>query len=228
MPAARADHVLGPYEVNQAISLHEDFGMASSKRTGAPKNRSPSGGLPPPPNMTWRCTRAASSDARGEWWGFSMMDFNSVGRLLGLSPITWKDGWPYFGLPGNLTRTPRTWVKPKTATPQPIRVPFRRSDDFSGAAAPAPVAVEPCPGRRQVVAVGTAGLPAASRPAGDHVLRRAQHPDPAGDRADVDADRPARRVEPEAGRHGRPWAAQPALCDLGRRKARRRARRRAL
>jgi hypothetical protein len=60
-----------------------------------------------------------------------MMDFNSVGRLLSLSPITWKDGWPYFGLPGNLTRTPRTWVKPKTATPQPVRVPYRRSDDFS-------------------------------------------------------------------------------------------------
>ncbi|MBW8735420.1 MAG: glycoside hydrolase, partial [Asticcacaulis sp.] len=56
---------------------------------------------------------------------------NSVGRLLSLSPITWKDGWPYFGLPGNLTRTPRTWVKPKTATPQPVRVPYRRSDDFS-------------------------------------------------------------------------------------------------
>ena len=52
--------------------------------------------------------------ATGEWWGFSMMDFNSVGRLPGLSPVTWKDGWPYFGLPGNLTRTPRTWVKPNT------------------------------------------------------------------------------------------------------------------
>ena len=38
----------------------------------------------------------------GEWWGFSMMDANSVGRLTALSPITWKDGWPYFGLPGNL------------------------------------------------------------------------------------------------------------------------------
>jgi hypothetical protein len=62
-----------------------------------------------------------------------MMDFNSVGRLTDLSPITWKDGWPYFGLPGNLTRTPRTWVKPKTATPQPVHVPYRRSDDFSAA-----------------------------------------------------------------------------------------------
>jgi beta-xylosidase len=132
MPAARADHVLGPYEVNRAISLHEDFGMASSIRTGTPK----------PPFKFWGPDPAAKHSLamhqggiihtpEGEWWGFSMMDFNSVGRLLSLSPITWKDGWPYFGLPGNLTRTPRTWVKPKTATPQPVRVPYRRSDDFS-------------------------------------------------------------------------------------------------
>ena len=30
----------------------------------------------------------------GEWWGFSMMDHNSVGRLTCLSPVTWQDGWP--------------------------------------------------------------------------------------------------------------------------------------
>jgi xylan 1,4-beta-xylosidase len=132
MPAARADHVMGPYEVNRPISLHEDFGMASSVRLGSPK----------PPFETWGPDPAAKHSLamhqvgivhtpEGEWWGFSMMDFNSVGRLLSLSPITWKDGWPYFGLPGNLTRTPRTWVKPRTATPQPVRVPFQRSDDFS-------------------------------------------------------------------------------------------------
>jgi xylan 1,4-beta-xylosidase len=132
MPAARADHVLGPYEVHQSISLHEDFGMASSKRLGTPK----------PPFETWGPDPAAKHSLAlhqggiiqtpaGEWWGYSMMDFNSVGRLLSLSPITWKDGWPYFGLPRNLTRTPRTWVKPKTAKPQPVRVPFQRSDDFS-------------------------------------------------------------------------------------------------
>jgi len=132
MPAARADHVLGPYEVHQSISSHEDFGMASSIRLAKP---TPSFG-------TWGPDPAAKHSLAmhqggiiqtpaGEWWGFSMMDFNSVGRLLSLSPITWKDGWPYFGLPGNLTRTPRTWVKPKTATPQPVSVPFQRSDDFS-------------------------------------------------------------------------------------------------
>ena len=133
MPAARADHVLGPYEVNKAISLHEDFGMATGPRLRTPK----------PPFDFWAPGSAAShglamhqggiiKTPEGEWWGFSMMDFNSVGRLTSLSPITWKDGWPYFGLPGNLTRTPRTWVKPKTATPQPVHVPFRRSDEFSG------------------------------------------------------------------------------------------------
>ena len=132
MPAARADHALGPYEVNRSISLHEDFGMAAGPRTATPK----------PPFDFWPAAPADKHvlamhqdgiihTPEGEWWGFSMMDFNSVGRLLSLSPITWKDGWPYFGLPGNLTRTPRTWVKPKTATPQPVHVPYRRSDDFS-------------------------------------------------------------------------------------------------
>ena len=27
-----------------------------------------------------------------------MQDFNAVGRTVCLSPITWVDGWPYFGL----------------------------------------------------------------------------------------------------------------------------------
>jgi len=132
MPAARADNVLGPYEVHQSISSHEDFGMASSIRLGTRK----------PPFEFWGPDPAAKHSLAmhqggiiqtpaSEWWGFSMMDFNSVGRLLSLSPITWRGGWPYFGLPGNLTRSPRTWVKPKTATPQPVSVPYRRSDDFS-------------------------------------------------------------------------------------------------
>lgn len=68
----------------------------------------------------------------GEWWGYSMMDHNSIGRLLCLSPITWKNGWPYFGLPGNLKRSPRTWVKPKTGFTSEPRTPYERDDDFSG------------------------------------------------------------------------------------------------
>jgi xylan 1,4-beta-xylosidase len=133
MPAARADKVDGPYEVNQAISKDEDYGMAQGYRIK--DNRTPTAIVPPDPSA-----RNADSlhqggivlTPAGEWWGFSMQDFNSVGRLLSLAPITWKDGWPYFGLPGNLGRNPRTWVKPKTAAPSPIAVPYARSDDFSG------------------------------------------------------------------------------------------------
>jgi beta-xylosidase len=72
------------------------------------------------------------STLTGEWWGFSMMDVNSVGRLTCLSPVTWRDGWPYFGLPGNLKRTPRTWVKPNAGHRQPPRAPYPRDDDLGG------------------------------------------------------------------------------------------------
>jgi hypothetical protein len=68
----------------------------------------------------------------GEWWGLSMMDHNSVGRLTCLSPVTWVNEWPYFGLPGNLKRSPRTWIKPKTGHTSEPRAPYERSDDFSG------------------------------------------------------------------------------------------------
>lgn len=130
MPAARADHVDGPYEVNLAISRDEAFGMAGGH------------GLKPPMDIVAPKPGASAGPLHqggivltpaGEWWGFSMMDFNAVGRLLGVSPVTWQDGWPYFGLPGNLQRTPRTWPKPRTASAQPIMAPYQRSDDFSAA-----------------------------------------------------------------------------------------------
>ncbi|MGC4044651.1 MAG: glycoside hydrolase 43 family protein [Armatimonas sp.] len=109
MPCARANHPYGPYEVNPAISGHEDFGVANLAMH--------QGGIVDTPT--------------GEWWGFSMMDYNSLGRLTGLSPVTWKDGWPYFGLPGNLGRTPRTWVKPNTGATSLPTAPYERSDHFS-------------------------------------------------------------------------------------------------
>ena len=124
MPAARADRPEGPYEVNQAISIDEDFGLAQGNRLADMR------GVKPPYDIRPADPRAAGKMSLhqggiiqtplGEWWGYSMMDCNSVGRLTGLSPVTWKDGWPYFGLPGNLGRTPRTWVKPKTREAQPI------------------------------------------------------------------------------------------------------------
>ena len=133
MPAARADHPFGPYEINPAISRDEDFGLNEGNRlkpgkappfTVIPANRRPDG------RVSLHQGGIVSTPG-GQWWGFSMMDYNSVGRLTSLSPVTWKDGWPYFGLPGNLGRTPRTWVKPDTGTVESPHAPYRRSDDFS-------------------------------------------------------------------------------------------------
>jgi xylan 1,4-beta-xylosidase len=138
MPAARADNINGPYEVNKAISIDEDFGLMQGYRLADIWGRSDTGPFklnPPNPAPDGRMSLHQGGlvqGQNGEWWGFSMMDYNSVGRLTSLSPITWKDGWPYFGLPGNLGRTPRTWVKPASKTAQAPHAPYERSDDFSG------------------------------------------------------------------------------------------------
>lgn len=47
--------------------------------------------------------------------------------------VTWKDGWPYFGLEGNLGRSPRTWFKPDTGTDIAPLTTYQRDDDFSSA-----------------------------------------------------------------------------------------------
>ena len=136
--AARADRIDGPWDVNREISADETFGLreghrlrgngtaseivvTSGTRTGRGHMSMHQGGI--------------VETATGEWWGFAMMDANSVGRLTALSPVTWTNGWPFFGLPGNLGRTPRVWVKPTVAASAMVnkpRAPYVRSDEFSG------------------------------------------------------------------------------------------------
>lgn len=133
MPCARAEKPGGPYEVNLAVSTDEDFGLAEGYRMWSFKP--PFKVVPPTTNDGGRLSMHQGGivqTSTGDWWGFSMMDANSVGRLTCLSPVTWKDGWPYFGLPGNLKRTPRTWVKPNTGHTSPPSTPYQRNDDFSG------------------------------------------------------------------------------------------------
>ena len=133
LACARADRPDGAWEVNPEISADEDFGlqMGYRLRGAAP----PFVVTPPDPSSHGHLSMHQGGivdTPAGEWWGLSMMDANSIGRLTALSPVTWKDGWPYYGLPGNLERTPRIWVKPKTAHPSRPTAPYRRSDDFSG------------------------------------------------------------------------------------------------
>ena len=138
MAAARADKPYGPYEVVPAITVEEDLGLAEGYRIASrtPPQKSPPFELTPP-NPAPRGHMSSHQGgivqtATGEWWGFSMMEHNSLGRVTILSPVTWKDGWPYFGLPGNLGRTPRVWVKPNTGASGTPHAPYDRNDDFSG------------------------------------------------------------------------------------------------
>lgn len=134
MVCARADRPEGPYEIT-TISAEETFGIGLGWRLRG-SGRAPGFELQPPRPSAMGATPMHQGGIvqtpAGEWWGFSMMDHNSIGRLTCLSPVTWKDGWPFFGLSGNLLRTPRTWLKPKTATPSERSAPYQRDDDFAG------------------------------------------------------------------------------------------------
>jgi xylan 1,4-beta-xylosidase len=135
MPVARADSLEGPWEVNQEVSRGEDFGVGVGYWAN---NRQPPFRITPPDSSKpGRCAihqGGLVDTPTGEWWGFSMADSNSIGRMTSLSPVTWTDGWPYFGLAGNLGRTPRTWVKPNTGASDTRHAPYRRSDEFSAPA----------------------------------------------------------------------------------------------
>ena len=141
MPAARADRMQGPWEINPEVSADEDFGLREGARLRG--NGSPPEIVVTPANPASRGHMSMHQGGivetpAGEWWGWSMYEGNSLGRLTALSPVTWKDGWPYFGLPGNLGRTPRTWVKPRVlagtnVTPAKAGA-YVRSDEFTGPA----------------------------------------------------------------------------------------------
>jgi beta-xylosidase len=66
----------------------------------------------------------------GQWWSIIMQDRGSIGRMVALVPITWDNGFPIVGLPGNLRKTPNTWIKPDTGYIQAPKPLFVRSDNF--------------------------------------------------------------------------------------------------
>lgn len=138
MPVARADKLTGPWEVNRNISVGEQFGQVLGWRLSTFRppltTKPPYTMLPPDPSAVGRMAIHQGTiidTPTGEWWGLSMGEENALGRVLTLSPITWTDGWPYFGLAGNLGRSPRTWVKPHTGTVERPHAPYVRSDDFT-------------------------------------------------------------------------------------------------
>ena len=140
MQCARSKSIWGPYETC-VISERESYGYSagwsvSNMGIGRPV---PDDGFQfksSKPQDAWLgCATIHQGgivqSPDGKWWGVSMQDFNAVGRTVCLSPITWVDGWPYFGLEKNLGRSPRTWFKPNNEVKSPI-APYDRCDDFSG------------------------------------------------------------------------------------------------
>jgi beta-xylosidase len=68
----------------------------------------------------------------GEWWSVIMSDHGSAGRMVALVPVTWDNGFPLIGLPGNLRKAPNTWVKPNTGYTQDPKPAFIHDDNFDG------------------------------------------------------------------------------------------------
>ena len=138
LPVARASKLTGPWEVNRDISVGEQFGQVLGWRLSTfrpPLTTKPPYEISPPdPSGIGRMAihqGGIIDTPTGEWWGLSMGEENAIGRVVTLSPVTWVDGWPYFGLTGNLGRTPRIWVKPNTGFVEKPHVPYVRNDDFS-------------------------------------------------------------------------------------------------
>jgi beta-xylosidase len=134
MVCARSNQLDGPYEVT-TISANEALGASYGNRLAPGSLRDGVFQVLKPDAA--RISKMALHQGAivdtptGEWWGYSMMDHNSVGRLTCLSPITWSNGWPYFGLPGNLGRSPITWAKPNIGAASDPSALYERCDDFS-------------------------------------------------------------------------------------------------
>lgn len=130
----RADKPYGPYEVN-VMSAEENLGVGQRLRVFNTQDGPPFDIVKFPENHVGCIPMHQGGVVQvqsGEWWGWSMLDYNSIGRVTALSPVTWKEGWPHFGLPGNLNRSPRTWVKPNTGFSSQPLAPFERDDNFNG------------------------------------------------------------------------------------------------
>lgn len=139
MQCARSKNIWGPYETC-VISERESYGYSSALTISNVGLGSP---IPEdgfhfktnrPQNTSLACATIHQGGIvqapDGKWWGISMQDFNAVGRTTCLSPVTWIDGWPYFGLEKNPGRSPRTWFKPNNTVQTPV-ITYDRCDDFS-------------------------------------------------------------------------------------------------
>ncbi|MCM1451156.1 MAG: family 43 glycosylhydrolase [Clostridium sp.] len=135
---SRSKSIWGPYETI-TITADETYGYHPAGLTQWKGGIVPDGSefrLPDPDVNATAATNAHQggivSTPDGQWWALLMQDFHSIGRTVDLMPITWVDGWPMIGLPGNLGRAPRTWLKPDTKAAIEPHAPYERNENFDG------------------------------------------------------------------------------------------------
>ena len=118
---AVADSIRGPWKVDRMVQ-GESLGVtAAAPDLAAPNDR----GL-------WLHQGSIVDTPAGQWWSIIMSDHGSAGRMVSLVPITWDQGFPLIGLPGNLRKAPNTWIKPDTGYTQDPKPAFVHDDNFDG------------------------------------------------------------------------------------------------
>ena len=117
---AVADSIQGPWKATLMVQ-GESLGVtAAAPARARPDDR----GL-------WLHQGGIVDTPSGEWWSVIMSDHGSAGRMVSLVPITWEDGFPLIGLPGNLRKAPNTWIKPAIDHTQAPKPAFIHDDDFN-------------------------------------------------------------------------------------------------
>ncbi len=117
---AKADSIDGPWTVTTMVE-GESLGITSTTPARAQAND----------RGIWLHQGGMVDTPSGEWWSIIMSDHGSAGRMVSLVPITWDDGFPLIGLPGNLRKAPNTWVKPNTGVTQEPTPAFVHDDNFT-------------------------------------------------------------------------------------------------
>lgn len=118
---AVADSIDGPWKIDRMVQ-GESLGVtAAAPLKARPDDR----GL-------WLHQGGIVDTPSGQWWSVIMSDHGSAGRMVSLVPVTWHDGFPLIGLPGNLRKAPNTWLKPDTGSVQQPAPAFIHDDAFDG------------------------------------------------------------------------------------------------
>jgi len=116
---AVADSIDGPWRIDRMVQS-ESLGVTAATPLRAQSNDR---GL-------WLHQGGMVDTPSGEWWSIIMSDHGSAGRMVSLVPITWDNGFPLIGLPGNLRKAPNTWIKPNTGYTQEPKPAYVPDDNF--------------------------------------------------------------------------------------------------